>query len=280
VKVVSGQVDMQLSSEDQKIIRQAVSILENPGFAVKATRTMDSTVEMAMAVLPEKLTASLVDITRTALGKAMQGALFTLDAGQHGDPANKLHKLLVALSGAAGGSFGVAALTIELPVSTTIMLRSIADIARSTGEDITDNEVKLACLEVFALSDSSQTGDGSETGYYAIRTLLARSLSEAAAHIGSKGLAKEGAPAVVKLLHSIALRFSVPISEKILLQSVPVVGAMGGASVNLLFIRYFQEIAQAHFAMRQLEKKYGHEVVKNTYQQFAKKRLPGITAAP
>lgn len=48
-----------------------------------------------------------------------------------------LRKALVATSGAVGGSFGLAALPIELPVSTIIMLRSIGDIARSEGEDLT-----------------------------------------------------------------------------------------------------------------------------------------------
>jgi hypothetical protein len=43
-----------------------------------------------------------------------------------------LHKALATASGAAGGAFGLAALPFELPVSTIIMLRSIADIARST----------------------------------------------------------------------------------------------------------------------------------------------------
>ncbi len=270
---------MHVSNEDRQKIAQAVSILENPGFAAKVTKTMGSSVETVMAVLPVKLTASLVDITRIALGKSLQAALFTLDAGKVRDPANKLHKLLAVASGAAGGSLGMAGLSMELPVSTTIMLRSIADIARSTGEDLTDNEVRLACLEVFALSGGGQSGENSEKGYYAIRTLLAKSLSEAAAQIGSKGLAKEGAPALVRLLHSIALRFSVPVSEKMLLQTVPVLGAIGGASINLLFIRYFQEIAQAHFTLRRLEKKYAREVIESIYRQTTVRRLQKNPAA-
>ena len=62
-----------------------------------------------------------------------------------------LHKALATASGAAGGAFGLASLTIELPVSTIIMLRSIADIARSEGENRSDPEAALSCIEVFAL---------------------------------------------------------------------------------------------------------------------------------
>ena len=46
------------------------------------------------------------------------------------------HKVLAGTSGGIGGAFGLAALPIELPVSTTIILRSIADIARSEGHDL------------------------------------------------------------------------------------------------------------------------------------------------
>jgi hypothetical protein len=50
------------------------------------------------------------------------------------------------LSGAAGGTFGLAALPVELPVSTTIMLRSIAEIARSEGEDLSDPEASVSTI--------------------------------------------------------------------------------------------------------------------------------------
>jgi len=59
------------------------------------------------------------------------------------------------------------------------MLRSIAQIARSQGESITNIETKLACLEVFALGGKSMSRESAESGYYAVRALLAKSISEA-----------------------------------------------------------------------------------------------------
>ena len=56
---------------------------------------------------------------------------------------------------------------MELPVTTTIILRSIADIARNEGESISENEVKLACL-VFALGGGSESEILTETGYYTV----------------------------------------------------------------------------------------------------------------
>jgi hypothetical protein len=83
-----------------------------------------------------------------------------------------LHKALAATSGAVGGSFGLAALPIELPVSTVIMLRSIGDIARAEGEDLRDPETALSCLQVFALGGLKGDADAANSGYFAVRGLL------------------------------------------------------------------------------------------------------------
>jgi hypothetical protein len=79
-----------------------------------------------------------------------------------------LHKVLAATSGAVGGSLGLAALPIELPISTVIMLRSIGDIARAEGEDLQDPETALSCLQVFALGGSKGELDAANSGYFAV----------------------------------------------------------------------------------------------------------------
>jgi hypothetical protein len=40
----------------------------------------------------------------------------------------------------------------------------------------------------------------------------------------------------------------------------PVVGAVGGAAVNLIFMNHFQRIAEGHFTIRRLERIYGRAV--------------------
>jgi hypothetical protein len=145
------------------------------------------------------------------------------------------------------------------------MLRSIADIARSEGEDLRAAESKLACLEVFALGGRSSTGNATESGYFAVRTALATAVSEAAQYISERGLAKEGAPVIARLIAQIASRFGVIVSEKAAAQAVPALGALGGALVNLAFIGHFQDMARGHFTIRRLERTYGKEVVRNAY---------------
>lgn len=257
---------MQLSPEDQSKLAHAVNILENPSLTNKVTKTVGNTVEKAVGVLPDQFTKSLTQISRTALEKSLEGALLTLPPRKHRNPWKKTHQLLASVSGAVGGAFGLPALAVELPVSTTIMLRSIADIARSHGENTNKPETKLACLEVFALSGGNQKNKSSETGYYAIRSLLAKSISDAVSTLTAQELSRQSSPALIKILNTIAARFSIPVSEKIAAQSIPAIGAIGGASINLMFTRYFQEIAEAHFTVRALEKKYEPALVKKSFE--------------
>jgi hypothetical protein len=49
---------------------------------------------------------------------------------------------------------------------------------------------------------------------------------------------------------------------------VPILGPLGGASINLLFISHFQAAAQGHFIVRRLERKYGGEFVKREYEKL------------
>jgi hypothetical protein len=105
-----------------------------------------------------------------------------------------VHKVLATASGAAGGAFGLATLPIELPVSTIIMLRSIAEIARNEGEDPSDPEAALSCIQVFALGGRAGSSYASESGYFAVRGILAKSVTEAARFVAERGLIEEGAP--------------------------------------------------------------------------------------
>ena len=88
--------------------------------------------------MPEIRAQGVALATDTALKAAMRVALRSLDAPRRGKPRNRLHQAAAAATGALGGAFGIAATAVELPVSTTILLRSIAEIARENGEDIAE----------------------------------------------------------------------------------------------------------------------------------------------
>jgi hypothetical protein len=93
------------------------------------------------------------------------------------------------------------------------------------------------------------TSDGeanaAESGYFAARGLLAKSVAEAARFIAERGVLAEGAPALVRFIAQIASRFGVVVTQKLAAQAVPVIGALGGAAVSYAFIDHFQEVAPA-----------------------------------
>src|SRR5690606_35592142 len=122
-------------------------------------------------------------ITKAALVKATDVAMFTLKDQPSGGSSNRWHKLSVAATGGVGGFVGLAGLAVELPVSTTIMMRSIADIARSEGESPSNPDTRLACLEVFALGGRSASDDGTDSGYYIVRAALAQAVGQASEYV-------------------------------------------------------------------------------------------------
>jgi hypothetical protein len=149
------------------------------------------------------------------------------------------------------------------------MLRSIGDVARSEGEDLTNPETALACLQVFALGGFKDKADAGESSYFAVRGLFAKSVAEAARFIAERGGLAEGAPILARLIAQIASRFGVVVTQKLAAQTVPVIGALGGAAVNYAFIDHFQEVARAHFAIRKLERHYGKDTVREAYERLS-----------
>lgn len=256
---------MSLTPAEIEEIRTAKTLLENPGLAAKISNYIGSPIEVALKRLPASWHDAITAATNTAIEKALDVALLTMDRCDRATPSNWWHKVAVGASGAAGGIFGLPALTVELPVSTTIILRSIADIARSEGENLNAPDSRLQCLQVLALGGKA-TGDAlSETGYFAARAALARAVSEAAKHLTANGLAQQGAPALVRLISQIAARFSIVVSEKAAVQTVPVLGAVGGAAINTLFMDHFQDMGRGHFTIRRLERTHGQEEVRRHY---------------
>ncbi len=256
---------MPISDEDLHAIAEARQLLENPGLAAKLTNVVGQPIEKGFELLPARWRDKVSEITRDGLDTALKAAIASLGRNS-GAARPRLHKLAATVSGAAGGAFGLGALALELPVSTTIICRSIADIARSQGEDLSRPEARLACLEVFAFGGTAASDDASETAYFAMRAALSRAVSEAAEYLATRKVTDTGAPALVRLVSLIATRFKVQVSQKAAAMAIPLVGAAGGATINYLFVDHFQAMSRGHFTIRRLERKYGEEAVRKAYE--------------
>lgn len=259
---------MEIQEIDRKELECAKELLENPGIAAKITNAIGMPIEKGFKMLPDNWNANIGDITKTALLKATEAALFTMKDTPCEKSSNIWHTIAVATTGGIAGFFGLPAISIELPISTTIMLRSIADIARSQKEEVFTNEAKLECINVFALGGPSSSDDASESGYFVVRTALAHSVTEALEYIGKRGIIEEGAPALIRFIVQVSERFSIQVTEKIAAQAIPAIGAVGGSLINTLFINHFQDMARGHFTVRRLERKYGKEMIEMTYKKI------------
>jgi len=259
---------MALSADDLADLRFARTLLDNVSLAARIANTVGTPLEALFRALPQGAADAIGAATNKALHTGLRFAVSTLGS-RNRSAAEWMHRSMVVVSGAAGGAFGLPALAVELPISTVVMLRSIADIARSEGALVRTPEAQLECLEVFALGGRARGDDAVESGYFAVRAALAKALAEAAEYIAERGLAQEAAPALVRFITQVAVRFGIPVSEKVMAQSVPVVGAAGGAVINLLFIDHFQDVARGHFIVRRLERTHGPEAVEAAYRALS-----------
>jgi hypothetical protein len=256
-----------LSSAELEELRFAARCLEGRSFASRAAALLGRQVEAFGRSLPGSLRRLAGRLAESALRTALRAALRTIDTEASPKAARGAHKAAAAASGAIGGAFGLASTAIELPLTTTILMRSIAQIAREEGEDPRTPEGALACLEVFALGD--EPGEAAlESGYFAVRGALARSVADSARYLAGHGVVSESAPAMARLIAQIAARFGLVVSEKFAAQAVPVVGAIGGAAINLAFAEHFQTLARGHFIIRRLERARGAEAVRFEYRRL------------
>jgi hypothetical protein len=251
-----------MTNEELAALRNAVEALEHPSFAARLSNLAGKPVELMRRALPAGASQAIAKATTRGLNAALAAALRSMRNDYRPD-SPRLHKALVVGSGALGGGFGLIALPVELPVSTVLMLRGILDIARGHGEDLESPETALSALQVFALG-----GEGPEAGYFAVRGMLAKSLTEAARFVAERGIVAEGAPILVRFIAQVASRFGIVVSQKAAAQTLPMIGAIGGAAVNYAFMDHFQQVGQAHFTVRRLERQYGKDIIRAEYERL------------
>jgi hypothetical protein len=251
---------------DLRDLQRAKELLERRPFAVKVSNLLGMPIDAGFSLLPKRWAGTINHAANAALFRALQVAVATTGRKGGKRSSTRWHKILAGASGGVGGAFGLAGLALELPVSTTLMLRSIAQIARGEGHDLNDHSVKLACLEVFALGGENRSAPAVESPYWATRLALSESIKEAAAHLARKGAVEKSAPAVARLIAAIGSRFGVVISEELAAKALPIIGAVGGGVINIVFMTHFQHLACGHFTVLRLEKTYGSEAVRRQYE--------------
>jgi hypothetical protein len=258
----------ELAAEDRAALERAVRRLENPSFAARLANRSGRPINRVLARLPRMANDRFARLVRSAIMRGLTVAIESLEEENPPPPAPLFSSVVAGVTGGLSGLFGMASLPVELPLTTTLMLRAIADIARHEGEDLTDIEARLACLEVFGLG-SGRRGPHIDLSYYATRALLSRYTNALGALVLEKGVTTAAAPAANSFVREIATRFGLVVSDKVAAGAVPVLGAIGGATINVVFMDHFQRIAQGHFTVRRLERRYGSDRVRQAYADLA-----------
>lgn len=126
-------------------------------------------------------------------------------------------------------------------------------------------------MELFALGGAKRDAAQLDVGYWASRALLAKLAAEASLYLVERGVGQATGSLAARFAAEIAARYGLVVSEKVAAGSIPLIGAIGGATVNVLFMDQLQKIAKGHFIARRLERSYARRDVERAYSEFARK---------
>lgn len=271
---------LSLTDDDRRFLAEAAAFLERPGFLTSIANLVGKPAEALLGFLPDRAQQKIGEATQSALRRGVDWAVNSIPAKQAGEIAGRRgetsffekhrHTAMAAISGAGGGFFGLAGLPVEVPLTTLVMLRSIACIAAESGADLADPQTRLECLTVFSLGSPAE--EEMESAYFTSRLGLAMAVKQAAEFVAtssarqlSEALAQGSGPLLVRLINAVAARFEVVVTQKVAAQSIPVLGAAMGALINASFTDYFNQVARYHFGVLALERQYGREAVQTEY---------------
>jgi hypothetical protein len=189
-------------------------------------------VEAQLALLPEGLRTRLERATFAALDRAygVAGASAPLPLGRRG-------VRLAAVAGAVGGAGGIATALAELPVTITLILRTIQDAAREAGFDPADPAIRREVLRVFASGNPLAADDGVNTAFIGARLALT-------------------GPALGRMIATLSPRIAAALGPKVAAAAIPVLGAAAGAAINAAYMTYYRELAAVRFGLLALAQRH------------------------
>ena len=288
-----------LSDEDfQELEKIAQYEIGSGSFLVSATTKIG---EVAAAAVPDWVTSALekvlVPILMTASGVVAKTHVDGDEESWIGWLGSNLsgewfHKIASAVSGAIGGSAGLPTAMAEIGVSTALILRSIQDVARSYGQDLSDPMTLAECVAVLGRGGPSKDDDDADVAYWTMRAGLKKAVTPGLVLkvVNSEAAQKAAASATIQqMLNSadfkkILERYGIVSLEVFAEKAVPVLGAVLGAFTNYQFTSYYQSMAHVVYRLKPIEERYEEGQVDACYQRvlanMKKTAKPATSAAP
>jgi len=272
--MTSAAPDVLLLPEHRAELERAVHALEHQSFASRLAELTGQPVSRLFGAMPTFVSRRVNRIVENAILKSLEVAISSMEGEVLDEPPSSwVPRVIAGVTGGLGGLFGAFSLPVELPLTTMVLLRSIAEIAQSHGEDLTQLPSRLACLEVFALG----AGGPRETSiliYYATRVLLSGLTRDVAHLVVAQGTTEVTSALAARVAATISSRFGPAVAERLAATAIPIAGIVSGATVNMLFMQHYQRLAHGHFTIRRLERQYGAARIETLYRRMAALQLP------
>ena len=229
---------------DAEIAALALAWRRANGPVMGLVNRFGGTLESQLAVLPTALRDRIDRVTESALRTAFGAAALGERAPATG-PRGTLAAVMA--TGAAGGLGGLPSAIAELPVTITLLLHAIRTEARTAGFDPDNPEIRAACLQVFAAGSPVSSDDGLNTAFLSARLTLT-------------------GPALQRIIATVAPRLATAMGQKLVAQTVPLLGAFAGAALNAAYLGYYRELARIRFALLRLARTHGPEPVLTAFR--------------
>ena len=208
------------------------------GPGLRLLNALGSRAENLIERLPSPVHAQLEAATRRGLEMTFGAA--AVSRGRVPDGGDWFNTALTTAMGAAGGFGGLPSALAEVPMTTTVLMRAIQGIAEEHGFDPASEEVRMACLEVFAAAGPLVRDDEAEMGFLTMRVALS-------------------GPGMRVMVARVTPIFAQVLGRKLAAQAVPVLGAVAGAATNYVYTSYYQDIARVRFGLMALAERRGLE---------------------
>lgn len=147
----------------------------------------------------------------------------------------KFNQIAAAVAGAIGGAGGLATTIVELPVTIGLIFREIQLVSKKYDKDPASDEGKWECLSVFLTGTSLEHDDTVGIGFIDKKVVL------------------HGA-AIKKLIDSVAPQLLKVLGPKLV--SPPVIGAVTGGGLNLIYMDYYRRLAHVNFQLAGLSPRF------------------------
>jgi hypothetical protein len=152
--------------------------------------------------------------------------------------------------------------TADLGSTLTFLVKHISQISTSFGYSSKGNENIRFILEAMTPIQIDENG-----GYFGNKVNLQNNLRFGADFIKKNQddlielIGKNEAPQIIQLLHTLAQRLGLSLTEKEFAMLIPLIGAIGNGMVNNFFLESAHQTAHNYFRKKTLEERYGKNEV-------------------